>query len=73
MPDEYFELSATFISETVLAVFIEDGTRDSDGKRNAYWIPKSLIEEPNVLDQLKHGEAFELSVKTWFLEKEGIV
>ncbi len=59
---ETFKITVDVKAETPFAMLCDDG--DQEG-----WIPKSLIEA----DQPLEGEAHELTVPVWFLEKEGWV
>lgn len=61
--DDYVEVCGEVQAVTNKAVLLAMGTGEC-------WIPKSVIEEPEELDQI--GIMATVNVKEWFVEKEGI-
>lgn len=58
------------VKVTDAAVAIDTGELDGKGRPEWQWIPRSVIEDGDLLDE---GEEYELEVEMWFLEKEGLV
>lgn len=39
---------------------------------NELWVPKSVIDDGDSLDELDVGSELDIDIKDWFCEKEGI-
>lgn len=66
--------SVEVIHETDAAYLIEfdDGSTEPVEGVNRFWIPKSVIAEPDF-DEIEVGEIVDLQVRTWFADKcEGL-
>ena len=71
MSDEYESLGEFIIVKTTdAAIAIDMGEVDEDGKPEWQWLPRSVVDEGEIMDE---GQEYEIDVKAWFLEKEGLV
>ena len=56
-------------TDQAVAIDNDDGF-DEHGRQILQWIPRSVIEDGDLLQE---GLEYELEVELWFLEKEGLV
>ena len=64
---EFEELEAIYQTEKGKAVCLDiDGTE--------VWVPKSVLEhEGDELEDAERGDHVDVSIKTWFAKKEGLI
>ena len=61
------EIFATFLTETDMAVLINDGTNEDENT----WVPKSQIME--MPDELIEGESYEFTMTEWIATEKGLL
>lgn len=63
---EYDEISGTIAAVTDKAILVEVGSRGE------HWIPRSVIEDGEEINEDDIGEDLEFMVESWFVDKEGL-
>lgn len=64
--------SVTLVRETEKAILVRESDvepEDAVDGVNQFWIPRSVIDETDLEEV---GDCGDVSVRTWFAEKEGI-
>lgn len=67
MTKEYDEISGTIAEVTDKAILV-----DIKGTRGEHWIPRSVIEDGDEINENDIGEDLEFMVESWFVDKEGL-
>lgn len=62
----YGAVSGDVVHTTDKAILI---ATDDQGSLKQFWIPRSVIEDG---EEVEEGEALDIHVETWWLEKEGL-
>ena len=61
------EIFATYISETAMAILINDGNEEDT------WVPKSQLVMDEIPDEMEAGEEYNFIMSEWIATEKGLI